>query len=1229
MLPREPEVRMAFGADRSVSVTLKASVSDYLGKITAASKATKDFSKSAVDAGSKHKASFDKVGTGMAITGAAIAAGVGLAIKSFADFDKQMSNVRAVSGATAGEMGKLRTAALQAGADTKYSASEAAKAESELAKVGISTSDILGGALTGSLNLAAAGNLDLAQAAEISGQAMKIFGLQGKDVGHIADVLASGANKSAADVGTLGQALQQGGLVAAQTGLTLEDTVGTLSAFADNALNGSDAGTSLKTMLQRLNPQSDEAADLMDTLGLSAYDAQGQFVGITAYAGKLQTALRDMSAEQRNSTMSVIFGSDAVRAANILYKEGAAGIQSYITGVNDQGAAARVAAIQMDNLSGDVEQLKGSIETGLIQAGAGANDMLRDLTQLATGAVNIFTNLPAPLQQGALGLAAVSAAGLLAGGAIIKIVPQISATRTAMADLGVTAPRVAAGLRAVTATLGGPWGIALVAAAAVVGSFISKQIEAKAQADELRGSLDQQTGAITGNTRAIVARNLQASGAFDIARGLGISLQTVTDAALGNTDALDQLTSGQKAYNAASVVAINNQIAAGDGLSGLAGQTDVFASSTEKASAQTQGQAANFKTLLGIVTPINGVLSGQSEKQREIAEATGQTAGKLGEYGSAAGGATSAADAFAQAQQDSASATQEANKQLDDYIQKLQDAGMIVLSTRAAQRAVKDAYNDVTDALKKNGKTMDQNKQAGRDNAAVLDDIAQRHLHLADSVYKQTGSEGKMRASLVASRKALSDTGVRFGLTRKAADAYAADILKIPTGHATKITTPGATKSKDEVDKLRGQIAILKGKAVKVAQSGAVGSAAEVKRLRDEIALLHSKEVDIVTRRSNITINETRSVNKRNAGSGSDPTLRATGGAISGPGTGTSDDIPAWLSNGEHVLTAEDVRRAGGHEAIYAWRKSLGSSVKRFARGGAVGFASGGEVDFQGIMAIIQAGAFSYDDLKSAQAKPGQVRADLKKAQDALKNLLARQEKNKRDLAAARANLDRLLHTRGASKTSITSARNRVSDELAEQHKLLGQVATAEGKVTTTRNTLTAATNAASDAAAKYAKANRPLITRTIEAAGARNSVTAKFLANIRILMARGFTSLARNLMNMGGPEAETLAAQAVKSTKDAKSLQSRLDTSAKLDADAQALQDKLDGKSAPVWKGATTTYASGKKHVPNAVKGRSGGGALTKGGVTVSIGNMNAVDADAAAQAIITAQRDAIAAFG
>jgi TP901 family phage tail tape measure protein len=366
----------------------------------------------------------EEVKTEATIAGAALV-GIGVAsVAAAANFDKSMSNVEAVSGATADEMDRLRQAALDAGAATVFSASEAAEAQAELAKAGISTADILSGALTGSLDLAAAGGLGLAEAATIAAQAMNTFGLQGRDVGRIADTLAAGANKSAADVSQLGQALQQSGLVAKQTGLELDDTVGILSAFADRALIGSDAGTSLKTMLQRLTPQSKEAAGAMEALGISAFDASGEFVGLPALAGQLQTALGKLTPEARASALAVIFGSDAVRAANVLYELGAEGVRDYTDAVNDQGAAGRNAAVQLDNLAGDLEALKGSIETALIQAGSGGNDALRALTQTATEAVNRIGALPAPVL--GVGTAAITAAG-----GFLLLAPRVSESRAA------------------------------------------------------------------------------------------------------------------------------------------------------------------------------------------------------------------------------------------------------------------------------------------------------------------------------------------------------------------------------------------------------------------------------------------------------------------------------------------------------------------------------------------------------------------------------------------------------------------------------------------------------------------------------------------------------------------------------------------------------------------------------------------------------------------------------
>lgn len=365
-----------------------------------ASRFLKDIDQAASNAGRSLMGGLGNVGktvmTDLASGAKAAAIGIGAigiaAVGTAAHFNKAMSGVGAVAGATASQLDGLREAALKAGADTSFSASQAADAEAELARAGVSVADITGGALIGSLGLAAAGQLDLADAATISAQAMNTFGLGGKDVGHIADVFAAGANKSAADVHQLGDALRQSGLVAAQYGLSLETTVGALSAFHDKALIGSDAGTSFKAMLQRLTPQGAPAAAAMKEIGFSAFDANGKFVGLADVAQQLQDGLKNLNDEQRASALTTIFGSDAVRAATVLYGLGAKGVNDYTAAVDDQGAAAEVAAKQLDNLSGDIEVIKGSVETALIRLGDLGDDAFRGTVQGANDVVNAFND---------------------------------------------------------------------------------------------------------------------------------------------------------------------------------------------------------------------------------------------------------------------------------------------------------------------------------------------------------------------------------------------------------------------------------------------------------------------------------------------------------------------------------------------------------------------------------------------------------------------------------------------------------------------------------------------------------------------------------------------------------------------------------------------------------------------------------------------------------------------
>ena len=184
-------------------------------------------------------------------------------VSKAAEFEAKMSNIKAVTGESAETMKKFNDAAIKAGADTAFSAAEAADAIGELAKAGVSTKDILNGGLTASLNLATAGELDLKEAAEITSTALNAFKRDGMTATQAANQLAGAANASATDVHELKYGLSMVAPVASGLGLSFRDTTNALAVFAQNGLKGSDAGTSLKTMLMNLQPQTDKQANLM------------------------------------------------------------------------------------------------------------------------------------------------------------------------------------------------------------------------------------------------------------------------------------------------------------------------------------------------------------------------------------------------------------------------------------------------------------------------------------------------------------------------------------------------------------------------------------------------------------------------------------------------------------------------------------------------------------------------------------------------------------------------------------------------------------------------------------------------------------------------------------------------------------------------------------------------------------------------------------------------------
>ena len=357
-----------------------------------------------------------------------VAAG-GAATSVAASFDDAMSQVQGALGGASTDMDGLRNLALQLGADTVFSATESAQAMVELAKGGLTEAQIKGGALAASMDLAAAGQLNLADAAATTVQMMGSFGLGAGDATRIANALAGAANASSADVSDLTQAMSQCSAQAALAGWSLEDTAAALALFADHGVKGSDAGTSLKTMLQRLAAPTDQAAEAIAAYGLNIRDSNGKMKDISGIADELTDKLGGLSDAERDAALQTIFGSDASRAAAILMQSGSEGLAKYIAATNDATAAETMANAQKGELSWALENMGGAVESASIAFGTALAPAITAVAGVIGNVAEAFASLPAGVQTGiAVVLALVAALGplLMVVGSIVAALPAIS-----------------------------------------------------------------------------------------------------------------------------------------------------------------------------------------------------------------------------------------------------------------------------------------------------------------------------------------------------------------------------------------------------------------------------------------------------------------------------------------------------------------------------------------------------------------------------------------------------------------------------------------------------------------------------------------------------------------------------------------------------------------------------------------------------------------------------------
>ncbi len=297
-------------------------------------------------------------GTATALGGISIAA-----IKTGADFEAQMSRVQAISGATGDEFNQLKDLAIQLGADTSFSAKQAAEGMENLASAGFETNEIMD-AMPGMLNLAAASGEDLATSADIAASTLNAFGMEAGEAAHVADVLAENANRTNSSVADTGEAMKYIAPLAHAAGISMEETAAAIGIMADAGIQGSQAGTTLRGALSRLSKPTKAMKEAMSDLGISFYDSEGKMKSLSEQVGMLKKATAGMTDEQRNNYLVTLYGQEALSGMLALMEVGEDELASLTKSYEEcDGAAKKAAKTMQDNLNGALEELGGSAET--------------------------------------------------------------------------------------------------------------------------------------------------------------------------------------------------------------------------------------------------------------------------------------------------------------------------------------------------------------------------------------------------------------------------------------------------------------------------------------------------------------------------------------------------------------------------------------------------------------------------------------------------------------------------------------------------------------------------------------------------------------------------------------------------------------------------------------------------------------------------------------------------
>lgn len=360
-----------------------------------------------------------------------------MAVKTAADFESSMNRVRAITNATEAEFRQLNNLARELGATTKFSAQEAAEGMAFLSMAGFEVNQVIG-AMPGLLDLASAGQLDLARAADIASNVLQGFRLEVSQTGQVVDVLAATSSSANTDIEQLGLAMSYAAPISAGLGVSIEMAASAIGALSDAGIQGSRAGRSFMQVLIQLTSEADK-------MGVNLYDAQGNM-------RNFGDIIDDIAAKGfRTAEIMDMFGARAGPALEILLDRGGEGLRRFATDLEGAGGTAeRMSKQQMEGLKGSILELRSAFqELQLVFTSGGLLDDVTKLTRGLTEKLRAFANLEDTTRRNIITLSLYAAAA----GPILMVVGKLTTTaiRATHAVRGLTVammahPYVAAGV---------------------------------------------------------------------------------------------------------------------------------------------------------------------------------------------------------------------------------------------------------------------------------------------------------------------------------------------------------------------------------------------------------------------------------------------------------------------------------------------------------------------------------------------------------------------------------------------------------------------------------------------------------------------------------------------------------------------------------------------------------------------------------------------------------------